>query len=123
MRSCGVETPRSGLRAIPAAGALHSALLKYTPCPFDPQLRAGNALGDALRDEGPFDAIHVGAAAEHPPEVLVGKLARGGRMVVPVGPHWDGQVLQVVDKDSEGRVKKHNLMGVRYVPLTKPGEE
>ena len=80
-------------------------------------------LGDALDAEPPFDAIHVGAAAEHLPEVLVQKLKAGGRMVCPVGPQWDGQVLQAVDKDAEGRVKKHNLMGVRYVPLTKPGEE
>lgn len=37
------------------------------------ELRAGNVLGDALKDEGPesFDAIHVGAAAATLPEVLV----------------------------------------------------
>ena len=44
-------------------------------------------------------------------------------MVIPVGPQWDFQVMQVVDKDQSGHAKKHNLMGVRYVPLTKPGEE
>lgn len=32
------------------------------------------------------------------------------------------QVMQCVDKDTEGHVHKHNLMYVRYVPLTKPGE-
>ena len=50
-------------------------------------------------------------------------LKPGGRMVIPVGPQWDFQVMQVVDKDQSGHAKKHNLMGVRYVPLTKPGEE
>jgi protein-L-isoaspartate(D-aspartate) O-methyltransferase len=87
------------------------------------ELRAGNVLGEALEGEEPFDAIHVGAAADTLPDVLVQKLKPGGRMVIPVGPQWDYQVLQVVDKDLRGKVKKHNITGVRYVPLTKPGEE
>lgn len=32
------------------------------------------------------------------------------------------QVMQCIDKDAEGRIKKHDLMHVRYVPLTRPGE-
>jgi hypothetical protein len=32
-----------------------------TPPRFRTQLRAGNALGDVLEREEPFDAIHVGA--------------------------------------------------------------
>ncbi|KAG7669106.1 putative Protein-L-isoaspartate O-methyltransferase 2 [Nannochloris sp. 'desiccata'] len=87
------------------------------------KLSAGNVLGDALENEEPFDAIHVGAAAATLPDNLVQKLKAGGRMVIPVGPQWDYQVLQVVDKDLHGKVKKHNVTGVRYVPLTKPGEE
>ena len=64
-----------------------------------------------------------GSAGEGLPEVLVQKLNPGGRMVIPVGPQWDFQVMQVVDKDAGGKLSKHNLMGVRYVPLTRPGEE
>lgn len=80
-------------------------------------------LGDALAGEQAFDAIHVGAAAERLPAVLVEKLKPGGRMVVPVGPHWQSQVLQVVDKDEAGKVHRRNLMAVSYVPLTEPGGE
>ena len=89
------------------------------------EIRAGNVLGDALQGEPAesFDVIHVGAAADHLPEVLVQRLKKGGRMVIPVGSRWDYQVMQVVDKDREGTLKKHDLMGVRYVPLTRPGEE
>jgi len=87
------------------------------------EIRAGNVLGDALdREDVGFDAIHVGAAADTLPDILVSKLRNGGRMVIPVGPQWDYQVMQVVDKDIGGTVKKKNLMGVRYVPLTQPGE-
>jgi protein-L-isoaspartate(D-aspartate) O-methyltransferase len=87
------------------------------------ELRAGNVLGQALENEEPFDAIHVGAAAATLPDQLVQKLKPGGRMVIPVGPQYDYQVLKVVDKTLNGEVKKHNITGVRYVPLTKPGEE
>ena len=30
--------------------------------------------------------------------------------------------MECIDKDKAGQVHKHNLMYVRYVPLTKPGE-
>lgn len=88
------------------------------------EIRAGNVLGDALASEDVgFDAIHVGAAADTLPDVLVNKLRHGGRMVIPVGQQWDYQILQLVDRDVGGKISKKNLMGVRYVPLTRPGEE
>ncbi|GIM12137.1 hypothetical protein Vretimale_15558, partial [Volvox reticuliferus] len=61
-------------------------------------IESGNVLSGVLASERPFDAIHVGAAAEELPRDLVAKLAPGGRMVVPVGPHNSIQVLTVVDK-------------------------
>lgn len=45
-----------------------------------------------LAGEGPFDAIHVGAAADELHQILLDKLALGGRMVIPVGPHYSYQV-------------------------------
>lgn len=38
-----------------------------------------------------FDAIHVGAAADEMPQPLLARLARGGRMVLPLGPRWGMQ--------------------------------
>ena len=85
---CAGPHPLSG-----RAGSLTASQSRTRPTAT--QLRAGNVLGGALQGEAPFDAIHVGAAAATLPDVLVDRLRPGGRMVVPVGPQWSHQVLQV----------------------------
>jgi protein-L-isoaspartate(D-aspartate) O-methyltransferase len=82
----------------------------------------GNALSDMLAAEAPFNAIHVGAAADELHQILLDKLAPGGRMVIPVGPHYSYQVLMAVDKDANGAITTQALMDVGYVPLTRPSE-
>jgi len=66
----------------------------------------------------PYDAIHVGAAAERISEELLGQLKPGGRMIIPVGPEGGTQYFTQVDKDLDGRTHIRELMGVMYVPLT-----
>ncbi|KAK1231438.1 hypothetical protein PQX77_005447 [Marasmius sp. AFHP31] len=66
--------------------------------------------------EGPYDAIHVGAAAPTVPEALIEQLASPGRMFIPVGTYM--QNILHVDKDAQGNVTQKEIMGVRYVPLT-----
>eukprot|EP00929_Paragymnodinium_shiwhaense_P022903 TRINITY_DN14488_c0_g1_i1.p1 TRINITY_DN14488_c0_g1~~TRINITY_DN14488_c0_g1_i1.p1 ORF type:complete len:308 (-),score=49.08 TRINITY_DN14488_c0_g1_i1:287-1210(-) len=73
--------------------------------------------------EGPFNAIHVGAAAPRLPMALVEQLARPGRLVVPVGAQGHAQELQVVDKDKEGRVTTRNAGQCMFVPLHMPPED
>jgi len=72
---------------------------------------------------GPYDAIHVGAAARELHEELVKQLKAPGRMFIPVEDTedrgmWGAQYIWVVDKDETGKVVKKRDMGVRYVPLT-----
>ncbi|PFH35936.1 L-isoaspartyl protein carboxyl methyltransferase family protein [Besnoitia besnoiti] len=52
-------------------------------------------VGDGWRgyaEGGPYDAIHVGAAASAIPKELLAQLRRGGKMVIPVETDADGHV-------------------------------
>ena len=67
--------------------------------------------------EAPYDAIHVGAAAESVPEQLVDQLKVGGRLIIPVGV--DEQALLLLIKDPDGGLVRKLVCGVRYVPLVR----
>jgi protein-L-isoaspartate(D-aspartate) O-methyltransferase len=80
-------------------------------------------LGDGRKgyaSGGPYDAIHVGAAAKELHQDLVEQLKSPGRMFIPVEDRggWGSQWIWVVDKDADGQITKRKDMGVRYVPLT-----
>ena len=77
---------------------------------------AGPTLG--CPDHAPFDAIAVTAACPGLPETLVGQLAVGGRMVAPVGPR-DEQNLILARRTEEGLTVE--VQGrCRFVPLLGP---
>ncbi|MDQ3741036.1 MAG: protein-L-isoaspartate(D-aspartate) O-methyltransferase [Actinomycetota bacterium] len=73
-------------------------------------------VGDGTRGhpaEAPYDAINVAASArDDVPPALVEQLARGGRLVIPVG-----QRLVVVRRDDTGKLHREDAGGVRFVPL------
>lgn len=68
-------------------------------------------------DHAPFDAIIVTAAPDQIPPPLIDQLARGGRMVVPVGPEGGNQQLTLVKKQADGTTDRETLMPVRFVPF------
>lgn len=63
----------------------------------------------------PYGVVLAAAAAPEVPTMWIAQLARGGRLVAPVGPP-DAQHLVRVSKSSMGLVRKR-LIPVRYVPL------
>ena len=80
--------------------------------------------GDGTRGcpaEAPFDAILAAASGSHVPTSLLGQLAPGGRLVMPVGDRSGTQQLVKMTKRSDGTTTEQNLGEVRFVPLI--GEE
>jgi protein-L-isoaspartate(D-aspartate) O-methyltransferase len=72
-------------------------------------------------DEAPYDAILAAASGSHVPQPLLDQLARGGRLVMPLGGSGSVQRLVKVTKLDDGTFQQSELGGVRFVPLI--GEE
>ncbi|KAL3469027.1 protein-L-isoaspartate O-methyltransferase [Aspergillus californicus] len=77
----------------------------------------------------PYDAIHVGAAAQELHPLLIEQLRAPGRMFIPVNAEDGrgsvvrtvlerGQYIWVVDKREDGTIHKEKVFQVSYVPLT-----
>jgi protein-L-isoaspartate(D-aspartate) O-methyltransferase len=62
----------------------------------------------------PFDAILLTAAPARVPPALCDQLKEGGRLVAPVGT--DVQKLRLFER-RQGRLRKRDLMPVRFVPM------
>lgn len=65
-------------------------------------------------EEAPFDAIIVTCAPEDIPPSLIEQLVEGGRLVIPMGAHW--QELKLVKK-IKGKIVITNIIPVRFVPM------
>jgi protein-L-isoaspartate(D-aspartate) O-methyltransferase len=71
-------------------------------------------------EHAPFDGILVTAGADHVPPPLLEQLRPGARMVIPVDDPDGGQILQVIEKRSDGTLDIRNVALVRFVPLLRP---
>jgi len=77
-------------------------------------------VGDGYKcwpEHAPFDAIIVTAAPETVPEPLKEQLAVGGLLVIPVGPQYGEQPLQVLVKKANGELTTSDVLPVRFVPF------
>ena len=63
----------------------------------------------------PFDGALVAAAPLTVPEALIKQLKVGGRLLVPVGPEGEQQLVRFTRR--EQRVERENLGPVAFVPL------
>lgn len=71
-------------------------------------------------EEAPFDAIIVTAAPEAIPPALVQQLVTAGRLVIPVGPLGDTQMLYRCCKRADGTLEMERKLPVAFVPMV-PG--
>lgn len=78
---------------------------------------AGKTLG--WLEDGPYDAIIVSAGAPSIPQILLGQLAWGGRLVIPVGSRWQQELMKVTRKKEGNKVE--NLGACYFVPLIGEG--
>ena len=69
-------------------------------------------------EKAPYDRILVTAAAPDIPKPLVEQLKPNGVMLIPVGSAHLFQNLIRITKKANGKIKRENLGGVAFVPLT-----
>ncbi len=80
------------------------------------------AIGDGAegwREQAPFQGILVAAAADSIPPQLLGQLADGGRLVIPIGR--GEQVLTVVERVGDEFEERHDTR-CRFVPLIRDAD-
>lgn len=64
---------------------------------------------------GPFDGILVAAAPLSVPDALLKQLKLGGRLIVPVGPEGEQELVRFTRR--EPRIERESLGPVAFVPL------
>ena len=67
-------------------------------------------------EAAPFDRSIVTAAPDEVPQPLIEQLARGGRLVIPVGD-LPFQHLDLITKTKDG-IERKRVLPVRFVPMT-----
>ncbi len=82
------------------------------------ELRVGDG-SRGLPERAPFEAIAVHATAPAPPRTLLGQLAEGGRLVVPIAAER-ADLLTVFERRGE-ELRREEIGPCRFVPLI--GEE
>ena len=78
-------------------------------------VRTGNGFA-GWPEEAPFDRIILTAAPLEIPQTLISQLAPGGRLVAPVGPALNQELL-VLTKDKNGNVNRRSVASVAFVPM------
>ena len=79
------------------------------------QVRAGDGY-KGWPEAAPFDAIIVTCAPEKVPQPLIDQLKDGGRMIIPVGPGWDQELVLL--RKHGNRLEQRAVLPVRFVPMT-----
>jgi len=70
-------------------------------------------------EAAPFDAIIVTCAPEQVPAPLIRQLKDGGRIIVPVGPAWNQDLVLL--RKRGGKLEQRAVLPVSFVPMTGEG--
>jgi protein-L-isoaspartate(D-aspartate) O-methyltransferase len=81
-------------------------------------VRAGDGYA-GWPEKAPFDRILLTAAPPEIPQALIDQIAKGGRLLAPVGAWPESQYLVMVERDAQGKVTRRRLDPVRFVPMVR----
>src|ERR1017187_8530747 len=82
-------------------------------------VRAGDGY-QGWAEAAPFDGIIVTCAPERVPQPLIHQLKDGGRMIIPVGPAWNQDLVLL--RKRGGTLEQQAVLPVRFVPMTGEAE-
>ncbi len=68
------------------------------------------------KEYAPFDGIICTFSPDHIPPALLEQLAVGGRMIIPVSYSSKVQEFILIEKQTDGKLKRTNLIPLPYVP-------
>jgi protein-L-isoaspartate(D-aspartate) O-methyltransferase len=78
-------------------------------------VRAGDGY-QGWAEAAPFDGIIVTCAPERVPQPLIDQLKDGGRMIIPVGPAWNQELVLL--RKRNGKLEQQAVLPVSFVPMT-----
>jgi len=79
------------------------------------QVRAGDGY-QGWAEAASFDGIIVTCAPERVPQPLIDQLKDGGRIIIPVGPAWNQELVLL--RKRGGKLEQQAVLPVRFVPMT-----
>jgi protein-L-isoaspartate(D-aspartate) O-methyltransferase len=106
------------IEIVPALAAVAVSNLARAGCAANVTVVCGDG-SRGWPPDAPFDAISVAAAAPAVPDALLEQLRDPGRLVIPVGPIEDQELL--VMRNIGGRVESRVASYCRFVPLRGQG--
>jgi protein-L-isoaspartate(D-aspartate) O-methyltransferase len=102
------------IELVPELAAAAAANLKKTGCGSNVLVVCADG-SRGYPELAPYDAISVEAAAEAVPPALLEQLRDPGRLVAPVGPDWEQDL--VLYRKASGRITSAVEAFCRFVPL------
>ena len=72
-------------------------------------------------EAAPFDSIIVTCAPERVPQPLIDQLKDGGRIIIPIGPAWNQELVLL--RKRGGKLEQNAVLPVSFVPMTGEAKE
>jgi protein-L-isoaspartate(D-aspartate) O-methyltransferase len=111
--SCLVRQVHTTERIVELATSAKARLVRLRYANVEVHMGDGT---QGLAEHGPFDAIIVTAGARQLPPAYGEQLAKGGRILIPIGDHSQTQTMRLYSRqDDEWQIE--DMGGFRFVPL------